>query len=267
MHGSDPDDQLRFPEDPATPELERNEQCLQCHPKLRSDEALVAHTRHPLDSAASDCATCHLPFQTYGILASHRAHRVQNPVPETTARDQTPNGCNQCHVDKSLRWTAEALSRWNPKRPKPEEHAELWAGERSTMSETLVQIGRGHGLSRLIAIQMLREPNGLEAAPGLWRVPFLIDALDDPYAVVRLNALRSIHAMPGFEDVVFDHFGSESLRERQIAAIWDRWDRVWAEHASSVPPTVPLDANGRIRGEVRRALRANRDEIVLNIAE
>lgn len=267
MHDSDPDDQLKFPEDPTTPELERNEQCLQCHPQFRGDDALVAHTHHPVDSAASDCATCHMPFQTYGILSAHRAHRIQNPVPEVSARDSTPNGCNQCHVDKSLRWTADALAQWNPDRAKLIDHADLFAGERTELSETLLQLGRGHALSRAIAVQMLSDANGLEAAPGLWRVPFLIDALDDSYAVVRLNSLRSIRQMPGFENVVFNHFGPDSLRNQQIARIWDRWDVVWSEHASSLPKTIPLNANGRIKDDVRRQLRANRDNIVLNIQE
>jgi hypothetical protein len=274
MHDSDPVDQLLFPEDPNTPALESNEQCLQCHPQFRGQDALVAHSHHEPDSSGSLCAGCHMPYQTFGIQRAHRAHRIQSPTPTVTARDSLPNGCNQCHVDRSLEWTATLLAEWQ-QGPAVSEAGDLYVGDRSELSEVLVQLGRGHALSRVIAVQMLGAEPGKLAAPGSWRAPFLIDALEDSYPVVRLNAYRSLRTLPGFEDLEFVYFSEPTLRAGQVAHAWVRWDgqvrdrlvEMGRPTGAELPGTIPLDSGGRPREEVRRRLLASRDNTRLNIAE
>jgi len=265
MHASDPADQLRFTDDPATPEHESDVQCTQCHPQFRSDEALVAHTHHEVDSVGSRCVGCHMPHQAYGLLSAQRSHRIQSPNAAETARSGLPNGCNTCHVDRSLGWTAQLLADWWGQ-PAPAGDP-LFDGDRSHVSETLLQLLRGHALSRAIAVQMLGRDDGREAAPGLWRVPFLLEGLDDPYPVVRKNAQRSLRRQPGFGDAAFGYVDTPDQRRAQIAALRQRWEAMAAEHAGGVPAAVPLTTEGLPEASTLARLRESRDDVELNIAE
>jgi hypothetical protein len=266
MHASDPSDQLRFPEDPDTPEHESDEQCTQCHPQFVPQAALVAHTRHKPESAGSLCVTCHMPYQSYGLLSAQRSHRIQNPDPVRSALTGLPNGCNTCHVDRSLRWTADAMAAWRGEPPTRDDDP-LFAGDRSQLSETLLQLVQGHALSRAIAVQMLGREDAREAAPGPWRVPFLIDALADPYPTVRKNAHRSLRRQPGFEDAVFDYVADPAERTEQIAALRGRWAAMAREHADAVPATVPLATDGLLEAATISRLRAARDDVEMILAE
>jgi hypothetical protein len=267
MHASDPADQLRFPEDPATAVHESDQQCLQCHERFAPEAARAEHTRHAADSAGSRCIACHMPYQSYGLLQAQRSHRIQSPDPVTTARHALPNACNQCHVDRSLRWTAQVLDEWRGRGPRPAAEDALFAEDRSRVSETLLQLVQGHALSRAIAVQMLGREDGRAASPGAWRVPFLIDALDDPYPTVRQNAYRALRREPGFEDAAYVYFADREQRGEQIAALRERWLARLREHVPAVPDAVPLGPDGLPDALVIGRLRAERDELQLNIAE
>jgi hypothetical protein len=266
MHASDPADQLRFRDDASTPDYEDDEQCTQCHPQLAPEPARVAHTRHGAESEGSRCVSCHMPYQSYGLLSAQRSHRIQNPDPAVSASTGLPNACNSCHLDRSLRWTADVLAEWRGQPATPKD-SELYRGDRSHLSEALIQLVQGHALSRAIAVQMLGREDARRAAPGLWRVPFLIDALSDPYPAVRKNAHRSLRRQPGFQDAVYDYVAEPAERGEQIAALRQRWQAMAPEHAGAVPPEVPLATDGSIEAVTLERLRASRDMTELNLAE
>lgn len=81
MHEGDPAGQLRT-------DAARDGGCGQCHARDSTPE----HDRHP-DTA---CVDCHMPRVVYGLVDTHRTHRVEIPDPESARID----ACALCHVDR-----------------------------------------------------------------------------------------------------------------------------------------------------------------------
>ncbi len=81
-----------------------NRSCIECHAQFAGDAAIVEHTKHPLDSEASSCVSCHQPETVYGRMRFSRTHEISVPNPFLTVEKQVPNACNLCHTDKSVNW-------------------------------------------------------------------------------------------------------------------------------------------------------------------
>ena len=85
--------------------------CLQCH----SDYArkIELHSRHPADSQASRCGSCHMPRIMRSLLFYAETHRIDDiPDAETTLRfgqKESPNACLLCHSDKDVQWLKQQL--------------------------------------------------------------------------------------------------------------------------------------------------------------
>lgn len=95
--------------------------CLQCHKELA--DKIEAHTRHPLNSEASRCVSCHMPRIMNGLLFKARSHQIDDiPDTELTLRfgqQDSPNACLICHRDKDAdwlkrQWAARAIPRPSP---------------------------------------------------------------------------------------------------------------------------------------------------------
>ena len=80
------------------------------HPGVR--ERLTAHTKHRAESTGSRCYNCHMPYTSYGLLRALRSHRISSPSVAASVETGRPNACNQCHLDKTLAWTADRLAEW-----------------------------------------------------------------------------------------------------------------------------------------------------------
>jgi hypothetical protein len=80
------------------------ESCTICHQQFVAPDAVVEHTKHLLNSEASNCNSCHMPEVVYGHLKFQRTHEISIPNPELTAQKSVPNACNICHTDKSVNW-------------------------------------------------------------------------------------------------------------------------------------------------------------------
>ena len=85
-----------------------NEACTQCHPSIAAN--VTRHTNHGERSSGSACYNCHMPYTTYGLLKTIRSHTIGSPSVAETLNAGRPNACNLCHVDKTLRWTSDALA-------------------------------------------------------------------------------------------------------------------------------------------------------------
>lgn len=181
-HDSEPDDQLR--------QIGKsNAACVQCHEKFRDDQAVAAHTHHLPSSTGSACYNCHMPHTTYGVLKAIRSHQISSPRVAEELTTGRPNACNLCHVDKTLGWTAESLTRWygQPAVTVPRE----W--------ETLPHIPRlavaGDAGQRALAAWHLGWSPALAAAGNRWALLVLPKVLDDPYAAVRCVAERALRGV------------------------------------------------------------------------
>jgi len=88
-----------------------DQMCLQCHTKLMGE--IQVHTRHPAQSEASRCVSCHMPRIMNALLFRARSHQIDDiPDAETTLRfgqADSPAGCLLCHKDKGPEWLKQQL--------------------------------------------------------------------------------------------------------------------------------------------------------------
>jgi predicted CXXCH cytochrome family protein len=176
MHGSDPDDQLRT-------DRSGDQVCSECHPGVGG----VEHTRH--EAGTTECVDCHMPPTVYGLLKAIRSHQIDSPDVGDTVDWGRPNACNACHLDRSLRWTANALHRgWNVAPPsfEGEPDADAPAG--------LLWALRGDAGQRALAAWYLGWAKSEVARPDRWSDAVLAELLVDDYDAVRLIAERSLRS-------------------------------------------------------------------------
>ena len=118
MHKSEDDTRLDagVGEQPARRRHGR-QHCMPAVPQGRTRPTSPSkHTRHAPSSTGSSCYNCHMPYTTYGLLKTLRSHQISSPSVATSVSTGRPNACNLCHLDKTLKWTAEraAGNVWDP---------------------------------------------------------------------------------------------------------------------------------------------------------
>ncbi len=254
MHDSDPDDQL-------IEGMDGDKACLKCH----ADHAgkIEAHTHHAVGSAGSACMNCHMPYTAFGLLKAARNHTIEIPSAEVSARVGRPNACNQCHLDKTLAWSAELLTRWYGAPA-----VELEATHRE-VSASLVWLIKGDAAQRVLMAWSMGWSEARRASGGAWMVPFLIDALDDSYDAIRLVAERSLRKHPGFEELGgYDFMAESKVRRASMEALRGRWRSSGGASSRSMSMSeVLIGAKGEVMGGRVESLRSQRDDRPVILAE
>lgn len=208
IHSSDPDDQLAAG-------MRGDAACVGCH----ADKAdAPTHSHHAPGTPGSQCYNCHMPYTTYGLLKAIRSHTIDSPSVDASVRTGRPNACNACHLDETLRWTADWLERWYS-----------IATESPLGGETpaMAQWGlAGDAGQRALVAWHLGWPNAIDASKAPWRASVLARLLDDPYPAVRYIAARSLRKS-GHDLGAYDHVAEPSVRSpiarehvKQIDASW-----------------------------------------------
>jgi hypothetical protein len=164
--------------------------CLQCHAKYGQD--VSAHTHHAAGSSGSRCYNCHMPYTTYALLKGVRTHRVANPSVQSSLATGRPNACNQCHLDRTLAWTARWLHDWYGT---AEPHL---SDDEQQVAASVLWTLKGDAGQRALMAWSLGWSGAQESSGRDWLVPFLAELLCDPYDAVRLIAERSLRTLPGF---------------------------------------------------------------------
>ena len=170
--------------DQLAPQMDSNEACFKCHENLRDN--LTSHTNHAADSTVSSCYNCHMPHTSYGLLKAARSHQISNPsVPETLLVGRQ-NACNNCHIDKTLQWTADHLHEWygHEKKELPDAHQKI--------SSVVLALLAGDAGQRALAAWALSWDPALEASGRTWQGSVLASGLNDPYDAPRWMAVKSL---------------------------------------------------------------------------
>jgi hypothetical protein len=187
--------------------------CVRCHAKLASPEAARAHSKH---SEKVNCLDCHMPRVTQGLEEVVRTHRIASPAEASMLAAGSANACNLCHLDRSIRFTLDALEKdWGKKIVPGPEWARAYGGSLETPVGKVWLSGPDQSM-RLVAAQAYgRSPLGGAALPDLVR------ALDDPVAVNRVFAGFAIERVRGrpLAPEEFDPTAPSETRRRQIDAI------------------------------------------------
>jgi predicted CXXCH cytochrome family protein len=90
-----------------------NEMCLGCHSEFRN--RVSEHSRHAVNSEASQCVTCHMPRIMNALLFKARSHQIETPSADLTERfgqEESPNVCLTCHSEQDAGWAKEQLTAW-----------------------------------------------------------------------------------------------------------------------------------------------------------
>lgn len=216
MHKSDPDKQLKEG-------MSGNQACFTCHQKYQ--KSLAEHTHHGADSSGSLCYNCHMPYTSYGLLRAVRSHQIDRPTVLSNLKTGRPNACNQCHLDKTLKWTATHLSEWYGQTiPEP-------VDEDERISATVKLLLSGDTGQRALAAFSLGWEPALAASGNDWEAPLLACALEDRYAAVRFISHRSLTHLPGFEAFRYDFESTpEQRRESRQRAL-----ELWRAGAAALP--------------------------------
>lgn len=258
--------------------------CTSCHPAIGG--AVEAHTHHRAGSTGSRCVNCHMPYTVYGLLKGIRNHRIDSPrLTGKTGGSERPGACNLCHLDRSLGWTAQQLERWyhqpvppnlasanpasapaatSPASALPSPTSSSGSSTTATnpsaaafgqSSAAVAWLLSGDAVLRAIAAWHFGWGPARGAADASAAVPYLVAALDDPYAAVRYVAGHALQAiMAGSE---FDYLAPPEVRRKAAAAILERW---LARNPQTDDSARAIDA--RIR-----QLRAARDDTPVRAME
>lgn len=235
-----------------------NAACLQCHGEY--SRKLEKHTGHAPESPGSLCYNCHMPHTTYGLMTAIRSHTVTSPDVEKDLQTGRPNACNQCHFDRTLAWAAEQLEkRYEIRAPR------LSASDRTTAAAVRWSV-RGDAGQRALMAWTFGWEDAKSAAGHDWAPFYLAMLMEDPYAVVRHMAYKSLRKLPGYSDIVFDYVAPVEERAAIVRAILSRWEAD-ETRSTAADVTVLIDDHGKIDRARLAELLAERDNFPLDLAE
>jgi hypothetical protein len=228
MHESEPVDQLH-------PTGHTSAVCTECHKEPEYTADVSRHTHHSAESTGSQCLNCHMPHTSYALFNAIRSHQIESPDIAASAKHGVPNACNLCHLDKTLEWSAVAMTEryGTPEVSLTAEQREVSAG--------LLWLLKGHAAQRVIAAWHAGWKPTQEAAGSDWLAPFQARLLADPYGVVRYVAADKLKTLPGFEDFDFDFIGSEDERAAKVREALSLWTQQQAGRPSRAGPAVLIN--------------------------
>jgi Flp pilus assembly protein TadD len=174
--------------------------CASCH--LPERFASRRHHFHREAGKGASCVACHMRTETYMVVDPRHDHSFRVPRPDLTISLGSPNACNDCHRDRSARWTDQAIRRWYPKGREGTWHygEALQAGRtfRPGAEEALVRVASDPklpGIVRGTAVSLL--PAYLSPLSR----PTLEGAVADKEPLVRLGAATALDALEPRERV------------------------------------------------------------------
>jgi predicted CXXCH cytochrome family protein len=254
MHQSKPNHQVKEG-------MRTNAACYGCHERYRDRERLVEHTHHAADSSGSLCSNCHMPYQVYSLLDTHRSHRISIPRVRDSRGTGKPHACNLCHLDKSLGWTSDNLLEWYGTRPEP-----LTEDERSIASSVL-HLTQSDARTRAIFAGAFSWPDAQQASGRDWPVPLLTRTLEhERYEAVRYLTHRALRSLHGKAANDYDYQGSPAQRKFQLAELRRSLPNT-PRPSKSRYPYLPLTAAGLFADDVYDRLLRTRNDPDVNINE
>jgi tetratricopeptide (TPR) repeat protein len=205
-----------------------NGACMPCHGK--NVMHLAEHSRHPDGAGSPRCIDCHMPMTEFGRMR-RSDHSMRPPSPRAGAQFESPIACLLCHKGQTPEWATEQVDAWHPEstwQARIVREGELVAAARGENWEKLpamLDAIRSGDLDPVVTTSLIRL---LAACPDATKWPVLreaighasplvrgaaagvladdiaaqatravlLDALDDEYRVVRIQAAMAVNRMP-----------------------------------------------------------------------
>lgn len=236
---------------------EGNAVCTQCHRAAVYDTKEHHFHKDFHEGRPSEghlCVRCHMPGRTYMGIDTRLDHSLRVPRPDLSAQIDAPNACmaKGCHADKTLAWNIEAFTKWYGETRKPQ-YGTVFAAGRAHTPQAEAQLIR-------LAEDPLLPPIVRATALGLLRAyptpashACLAMALDDPEAILRYTAIRSL-----------EYFDADTRLTRIAPKLYDPVKAVRMEAAMmlSVLPETRLRPDDR--EAFRKALADYRQAMLYN---
>jgi hypothetical protein len=263
MHRRDDDARSArvWADDQLKPSARGDEPCLGCHTALRG--RVAEHSHHPADSAGARCMNCHMPFTTFGLLKGIRSHTIESPNVQVNLDSGRPNGCNLCHLDQTLAWTAEALDRWYGIAP-----PSLSPDERTLPASWIWALSGDAGQRAVLAASFGWEP-AKQASGSDWYGAVLARLLDDPYHAVRFVTQRSMRSLPEFADFRYDSRAPQAMRKKSVSRALSLWNQARGIEGSE--RLARMSSSDQKRGvrpqDILLTLQADRDDTPIVLQE
>jgi hypothetical protein len=237
--------------------------CLGCHKAI--GQALTTHTQHPAESAGSRCYNCHMPHTSWGLLKAMRTHRIGSPSVDETLTTGRPNACTLCHLDKSLRWTAQMLTRFGVNTVQ----AQLLAAPEHELAAGVTLALRGDAGQRALLAAAMRRPEVQKAAGTAWMPAVLGVLMDDPYDAVRYVAGHALQSLPGFERYEYDFVRRPRERPEVADDIAEQAapELLRALREGRLSPALPFTPGGVLAPDQARSLLSRRDQRPVHLLE
>ncbi|MHC5110199.1 MAG: multiheme c-type cytochrome [Planctomycetota bacterium] len=257
----DPRPREVWADDQFTPGMDGDLACTQCHEGFDTPKAIADHTHHAVGTAGSLCYNCHMPHTTYGLLKAIRSHEVSSPNASVSLATGRPDACSQCHLDRTLAWTAKWLHEWY-KQDIPELPA-----EHKEISASLIWGLKGDAGQRALFAWAMGWDAAREASGQRWMVPYLAILMDDPYNAVRYIAHRSARDLPDFQSLSYDFMDDRAVRSPEAFGVFAAWHRNGGGGDAAENSTVLIDANHALKIDIVNRLRSEQDTRPLTLNE
>jgi hypothetical protein len=233
---------------------------VQCHTSYGDAAALARHSFHAPESTGSQCYNCHMPFTTYGLLKAIRSHQIDSPSVLASLGTGRPNACNQCHLDRTLAWTADYLERWYGVEPPTMGEVER------RVPASMIWLLSGDASQRSLMAWSMGWEAAREASGTDWMTPLLAQLLVDPYDAVRFNAGQSLEMQAGFEDFDFDFLAADEVRQSALKSARSIW-RSQPTDPTADPGALIEDPGGVLPREILSLLLSRRNDRPVALAE
>ena len=195
--------------------LEGNMLCQQCHDVSYNDPS---HHFHEMNTASSECISCHMPAKVYMGNDLRHDHSFRIPRPDQSVKYGTPNTCNDCHSEKSNKWAADAIDRWYGKERSYHFSDDLIEG--SLMNENsyqyliaLLQKDSIPDIAKATAIHYLSLIDPVNA------LPYFLSNLKNNSPLLRVHSLKALNGIPFSYWLTYaEPLLSDSIRAVRISA-------------------------------------------------
>ena len=249
------------PEDNITSEMRTQKACTQCHTALANTQN--NHSGHAGMPRTPDCRDCHSPVLAYGVMGVHQSHQIEIPRPVQNLQDNRPDACTNCHIDKSVAWAQRETNRlWRLNEPVPAE----------STPRIIEQLLSGDPVQRAIAAHQLGQPSPTNQS--MWRVPFLLIAMDDNYPMVRWFAYESliqISQVPALSPLIepltgWDYIATADSRRAPLIRAFQTW-RTALQPNVNWPAGLPVLKNGELDNSAIQNMLENQSSHQIHIGE
>ena len=203
-----------------------NQVCARCHRAEVFDTP--EHHFHQMGKGGDSCLDCHQQARKVMVVDARRDHSFRIPRPDLSLSEGTPNACSDCHDDKSVQWSQDAIVKWYGAERKQGAHyaVALQAGRvgsplaldrlralivakdqpdiaKATALTLVTRYAEGAAVPEVVAALSSADPlmrsaavEALSTSTAVAQLRLSLPLLDDPVRLVRLSAARNLALLP-----------------------------------------------------------------------